>query len=89
MPQQGRKGARKVEMDAGSTTAAGGQVYRLRVVLAGISPLIWRQLEVAGSTTLAELHRILQTAFGWSGEHLHCIHRAWRRLSRLPRPGAA
>jgi hypothetical protein len=60
-------------VDAGSPTAVGGQVYRLRVVLAGISPLIWRQLDVAGSSTLAELHRILQAAFGWSGEHLHCF----------------
>ncbi|MGH3284114.1 MAG: plasmid pRiA4b ORF-3 family protein [Streptosporangiaceae bacterium] len=43
----------------------------MRVVLAGISPLIWRQLDVTASTTLADLHRILQIAFGWSGEHLH------------------
>jgi hypothetical protein len=62
-------------MDACPPTAAGeGQrVYHLRVVLAGISPLVWRQLDVAGSTTLAELHLILQAAFGWSGEHLHCF----------------
>ena len=60
-------------MDAGSSSAAAEQVYRLRVVLAGISPLIWRRLDVAGSTTLGELHRILRTAFGWSGEHLHCF----------------
>jgi len=62
-------------MDAGTSHAAGAgeQVYCLRVVVAGISPLIWRQLDVAGPTTLAELHRILQAAFGWSGEHLHCF----------------
>ena len=45
-------------MDAGQSAAAGEQVYRLRVVLAGISPLIWRQLDVAASTTLAGLHLI-------------------------------
>jgi hypothetical protein len=62
-------------MDTGTphTVGAEEQVYRLRVVLAGISPLIWRRLEVTGSTTLGELHRILRTAFGWSGEHLHCF----------------
>ncbi len=46
-------------------------VYRLRVVIAGISPLIWRRLEVAAGTTVAGLHTIVQTVFGWSGEYLH------------------
>jgi len=51
-------------------------IYQLRVVLCGVSPLVWRRLLVASETSLAELHEILQTAFDWSGEH-------WRR--RLPR----
>ena len=46
-------------------------VFRLRVVIAGISPLIWRRLEVAADTTVAGLHAIVQAVFGWSGEHLH------------------
>ncbi len=46
-------------------------VYRLRVILSGISPMIWRQLEVPATLTLADLHEVLQTAFGWSGERLH------------------
>ena len=50
---------------------SGGEIYQLRVVIAGISPLIWRRLLVAADTTIAELHTILQTVFGWSGEHLH------------------
>ncbi len=45
--------------------------YRLRVVIAGISPLIWRRLEVAAGTTVAGLHAIVEAVFGWSGEHLH------------------
>ena len=48
-----------------------GMVYRLRVVLSGISPMIWRQLEVPATVTLAQLHELLQTAFAWSGEHLY------------------
>ncbi len=35
-------------------------VYRLRVVLAGISPLIWRGLLVPDTATIADLHTILQ-----------------------------
>ena len=46
-------------------------MYQLRVVLCGVSPLVWRRLLVISETSLAELHEILQTAFAWSGEHLH------------------
>ena len=46
-------------------------VYQLRVVLRGISPIIWRRLLIPADTTLAGLHDVLQVAFGWSGEHLH------------------
>lgn len=46
-------------------------LYQLRVVLRGISPLIWRRLLVPAHTTIAGLHAIVQAAFGWSGEHLH------------------
>jgi hypothetical protein len=46
-------------------------VYRLRVVLSGISPMIWRQLEVPATLSLAQLHEVLQVSFAWSGEHLH------------------
>ena len=49
----------------------GMDVYRLRVVIAGISPMIWRRLEVAAGTTVTGLHAIVQAVFGWSGEHLH------------------
>jgi Plasmid pRiA4b ORF-3-like protein len=56
---------------AGRGLPAAGTVYRLRVVVAGISPLIWRRLEVPADTTIARLHAIIQTVFGWSGEHLH------------------
>jgi hypothetical protein len=46
-------------------------IYQLRVVLCGVSPLVWRRLLVSSETSLAELHAILQRAFDWSGEHLH------------------
>jgi len=54
-----------------SSSCPGVNVYQLRVVIAGISPLIWRRLEVAAATTVAGLHAIVQAVFGWSGEHLH------------------
>lgn len=57
----------------GDAASGSGQdlVYRLRAVVGGISPLIWRRLLVRGETTIAGLHEILQTAFGWEDAHLH------------------
>jgi hypothetical protein len=62
--------------------------YQLRVVLAGISPLIWRRLLVTDQTSVAELHTVLQVAFGWSDEHLHrfTVHGVGYGLAR---PGTA
>ena len=45
--------------------------YQLRVIVHGVSPLIWRRLLVPGDTTIAVLHAIVQAAFDWSGEYLH------------------
>jgi len=45
--------------------------YQLRLVLAGISPMIWRRLLVSSETTIAQLHQYIQVAFDWGGEHLH------------------
>jgi hypothetical protein len=44
-------------------------IYQLRIVLQGISPLIWRRLLVQSDTTLAQLHLMLQILFEWSNEH--------------------
>ena len=46
-------------------------VYQLRVVVRGVSPLIWRRLLIPADTTIASLHALLQIAFGWTGTHLH------------------
>jgi len=48
-------------------------IYQLKVVLVGISPMIWRRLLVSGSHTLADLHYTLQIAMGWSDDHLNCF----------------
>ena len=60
-------------------------MYQLRVVLCGVSPLVWRRLLVASDINIAELHEILQSAFGWSGEHLHrfLIHGAAYGITHL------
>jgi hypothetical protein len=47
------------------------KVYQLKVSLRAISPMIWRRLLVASSTTIAHLHAILQVTMGWEDVHLH------------------
>lgn len=47
------------------------QIAKLKVSLEGIQPQIWRRIEVPAAISLAELHSILQIAFGWTNSHLH------------------
>jgi len=46
-------------------------IYQLKVVLLGISPMIWRRLKVSSDSTIEDLHYTLQIAMGWSDIHLH------------------
>jgi hypothetical protein len=46
-------------------------IYQLKVVLMGISPMIWRRLLVSSDCTVTDLHYILQIAMGWSDDHLN------------------
>ncbi|MBD1915662.1 MULTISPECIES: plasmid pRiA4b ORF-3 family protein [Cyanophyceae] len=44
------------------------ETYHLHVELLDSDPYIWRQVCVRGDVSLAELHRVLAAAMGWSGE---------------------
>lgn len=44
---------------------------QIKVTLDDIEPPIWRRLVVPLTTTLSELHHILQAALGWTDSHLH------------------
>jgi Plasmid pRiA4b ORF-3-like protein len=49
-------------------------VYQFRVVVQGISPLIWRRLLVRSDMSLAILHATLQIMFAWRDTYLHAFH---------------
>jgi hypothetical protein len=47
------------------------EVYQIHVWIQQISPMIWRRILVRSDSTLANLHDVLQIAFGWRDLHLH------------------
>ncbi len=47
------------------------RILRLRIALVGSEPEIWRTVDVDETLTLAQLHVVLQIAFGWQNTHLH------------------
>ena len=53
---------------------------RLLIALEGIDPQIWRRVVVNRNTTLHELHRIIQIAFGWLDYHLYEFEVGGRRF---------
>jgi len=46
-------------------------VYQFKVVLRGISPMIWRRLLMRSDHTVADLHYAIKIAMGWSDSHLN------------------
>lgn len=47
------------------------QLVRLHIELAWIEPKIWRRVIVPSHLSLDQIHRIIQTVFGWKDGHLH------------------
>jgi hypothetical protein len=52
-------------------TAKSVEIYQFKATLIGITPPIWRRVQVGGGCTLAHLHRVLQSAMGWENYHLY------------------
>jgi len=46
-------------------------VYQFKVSLRGISPLVWRTIQVPQDYSFWDLHVALQDAMGWFDYHLH------------------
>ena len=59
-------------------------VYQFKVVLRGISPMIWRRLLLRSDHSIADLHYTIQIAIGWSDSH---VHRLIHPLGQQPRSG--
>jgi hypothetical protein len=46
-------------------------IYQFKITLKGITPKIWRRIQVPGIYNFEELHVAIQNAMGWYDCHLH------------------
>jgi hypothetical protein len=47
------------------------KVYHLKLSMKGITPQIWRQIQVSEDYTLLDLHKAIQAAMNWENYYLH------------------
>jgi Plasmid pRiA4b ORF-3-like protein len=59
-------------------------VYRFHIALRGISPKVWRRVELTAGRSLADLQRVIRICLGWSDEYQHrfCIRNHFMGASR-------
>ncbi len=55
--------------------------YILKILLENTHPPVWRRVMTPDRITFADLHEIIQTAFGWEGDHLHDFVTPSRRVT--------
>ena len=60
-------------------------VLRIKIVLLGTKPPIWRRVLVPAEFTLAQLHDVVQAAMGWEDCHLHQFYIGKQRFG-VPDP---
>jgi hypothetical protein len=64
-------------------TPGSPEFLQFKVWLLGISPMIWRRVQVPASMTLRELHGAIQVALGWEGIDLFQFTLRARRFGSL------
>jgi hypothetical protein len=62
-------------------------VHQLKISLQGAAPPLWRRIQVPSEASLGFLHDVIQVAFGWANDHLHCFEDDRGRTWGEPRDG--
>ena len=57
------------------------EIYQFKVHLKNISPMIWRRFLIQSTSTLQDLHYVIQIIMGWTDYHLN-------EFGEHPKPGA-
>jgi hypothetical protein len=80
----GHPGEALLRAELAEFVAAGGlriPTYEIKVSLVGLRPPVWRRLRLPATTTLEELHEVIQVAFDWANGHLHVFTAGGRQFS--------
>jgi hypothetical protein len=59
------------------------QDLQFKIWLLGISPMIWRRIQIPTGMTLRELHGVIQVVMGWEGIHLFQFTLRARRFGSM------
>ena len=87
----GHPGEALLRAELAEFVAAGGPripAYEIKVSLVGLRPPVWRRLRLPATTTLEDLHEVIQVAFDWANGHPHVFAAGGRQFSD-PRFGLA
>jgi DNA invertase Pin-like site-specific DNA recombinase len=47
------------------------EIYQFKIVIMGVTPVIWRRIQIRSDCKLADLSDVIVAAFDWGGYHLH------------------
>lgn len=70
-PDAGRLAESLSEFAASGAPRSVDQVVQIKVTLTGWRPAIWRRVLVSATSTLGDVHRVIQILYGWDGDHPH------------------
>ena len=62
-------------------------VYQLKLAMKGITPQIWRRIQVPENYTFLDLHNAIQAAMNWEDYHLHEVEMINPKTGMLDRIG--
>src|SRR5215472_9251770 len=65
------KRVRKPDPQGRSLAVDVAAIAQIKIWLLGMSPMVWRRVQVSADITLRELHGVIQVAMGWEGIHLY------------------
>ena len=58
---------RKPDPQGRSLAVDAAAIVQIKIWLLGVSPMVWRRVQVSADITPRELHGVIHAAMGWEG----------------------